>query len=89
MFYAISEPPNRQMRVIGEPGGNIPVLPAAAMFERLRQIPVIETDPRLDVGSHDRVDEAVVEFQPFFVWLAPSRGEDARPSRGQAIRTDA
>src|SRR6516165_9251520 len=46
MFHAISEPPNHQMRVIGEPGGNIPVLPATAMLKRLRQIPVIETDPR-------------------------------------------
>src|SRR5215831_10552470 len=76
------------MRVIGEPRGNIPVLPAAAVFERLRQVPVIETNPGFDIGRHDPVDEAVIEFESLFVWATPSLGEDARPSGGQAVGAD-
>src|ERR1700751_2770176 len=62
MLHPVPELPNRQMRIVGEPRSSVPVLPAAALFERLRQVPVVETDPRFDVGRHDRIDQAIVEF---------------------------
>ena len=49
----------------------------------------VEPGQVIRLGGHDRIDEAVIEFQSFFVWLAPSRGQDARPSRGQAVGADA
>src|SRR6516225_3748003 len=84
----LTRSPSRQMRVVGKPGSDIPVLPAAAVLERLRQIPVVETNPRLDIGSHDRIDEPIVEFQSLLVWATPSFRQDARPRGRQTIGTD-
>ena len=38
-----------------------PVQPAAVVLERLRQVPVVERDHRLDPGLEEAVDEPVVE----------------------------
>src|SRR6516162_2860320 len=79
MFYPVAELPNRQMRIVGEPRSNISVLPAAAILERLREVPVVETDPRFNVGSHDRIDQAIIEFQSLFVRPTPPLRQDAGP----------
>src|SRR5689334_23382460 len=83
MTDAVAEPARDDERVIGEPAGAIAVLPAAAIFERLRQIPVIEADPRLDAGGEHAIDKTLVEFQPLGVHRAAAFRQDARPTRRQ------
>src|SRR5206468_11034850 len=45
--------------------------------------------PRFYIGSHHRVDEAVVEFEPLAVYRPSALGQDARPGGRQAIGADA
>ncbi len=51
-------------RVVGERLGGGPLRPAAAVLQRLRQVPVVERDERPDPGLEEAVDEPVVEVQP-------------------------
>src|SRR5271170_3628494 len=85
----IAQSPHRQMRVIGEPGCRVAVLPAAAIFKRLWQVPMVEADPWLDTGSEHAVDQPIVEFQPLGVYPAATLGQDARPRRRQTIGAEA
>src|SRR5512143_3201031 len=41
-----------QRGVVGKPADAIPRRPAAEIVERLRQVPVIEAEPRLDARRH-------------------------------------
>ena len=55
--------PRGQRHIVGEPPRTIAIGPATAIIERLRQVPMIEADPRLDVGRQQRIDQTVVEGQ--------------------------
>ena len=79
MLDPVAEPPHGQLGIFGEPRRGVAVLPAAAVFERLRQIPMVETDPGLDPGGENAVDQAIVEFETLLVGHAPALGQDARP----------
>src|SRR5215467_2258207 len=85
----IAESAHRHGSIIGEPGSNVPVLPAAAIFQALRQIPMVETDPGFDAGFHYGVDQPVVEFNPLCADAASAFGENTRPCGRQAIGADA
>src|SRR5262249_24988456 len=74
--------------IIGEPSRDGPVLPPAALFQALRQVPSIETDPGFDAGFHYGVDQPVVEFNPLCADAASAFGEDTRPCGRQAIGAD-
>ena len=68
--------------VVGEAPGGVALGPAAALFERLRQVPVVERREGADAGGEQRVDEAAV------VSRGPSRSPCPLPfgwMRGQAI----
>ena len=43
--------------------GDVAVAPAAAVLQRLRQVPVVERDERRDAALQQRVDELAVEVQ--------------------------
>ena len=63
-----------QRRIIGKPSSDIPVLPAAKLGQRLGQVPMVETDPRLDAGIQQRFNQSIVEIQPGLVGdAAPPR----------------
>ena len=89
MLDPVAEPPHRQMRVFGKPMRGVAVLPAAAIFERLRQIPMVEADPGLDPGFHDAVDEFVVKFEPLEIGRTAPLGQDARPGGRQPVGAEA
>ena len=59
--------------------------PAAAILERLRQVPVVERDERLDAVREQLVDEAVVEVEAGGVHAAAALGEDPRPRDREAV----
>ncbi len=46
---------------------------------------MIETEPRLDAGGEDCIDEPIVEGQPFFIGQSAARRRNARPSRRETI----
>ncbi len=58
---AIAEPAGHNVGEIGEGEGGFPARPAAGILERLRQVPMIKRQPRLDATLQQPVDEAVVE----------------------------
>ena len=62
-----------------------PVEPAAVVLERLRQVPVVERDHRLDAGREQLVDEPVVEREPLGVGPALAGRLDPRPRDREAV----
>ena len=58
---AVAIAPRHQVGVLGEPIGDVSHGPAAAVLERLRQIPVIKAKPGFDFGGEQGVDQPVVE----------------------------
>ena len=81
----VAEPPHRDGGVFGKPRSGVPVLPAAAVFESLRQIPVVEADPGLDVFRHHGIDQPVIEFEADWIGCATAGREDARPGYAEAV----
>ena len=79
---AIAEPDRDDLDVLRERLGRLARRPAAAVLERLREVPVVERHERLDARGEQLVDEAVVEVE------ARRRSRGPRPSgriRGHAI----
>src|SRR5215469_1262705 len=70
---------SNQRCVIGKPACTIPIGPSAAIIERLREVPMIETNPRFDAGTQQRINQAIVEGEPRLVNNAAAGREDARP----------
>ena len=67
VLCAVTQPAGDNLRIIGKPFSNVAVAPAAAILQRLRQIPVIKAGPRLDAATEQRIDQTVVEVQPLGV----------------------
>jgi hypothetical protein len=63
--------------------------PAAAVFQRLRQVPVEERHPRRDAVLRHAGEKTVIEVQAGLVQLAVTVRVDARPGDRQAIGLDA
>ena len=61
--HAVGEALADDRGVVREPVDGGPVQPAAVVLERLRQVPVVERDHRLDARLEQAVDEAVVEVE--------------------------
>ena len=85
----VPEPERHQGGVLGEAVGGLPVQPAAAVLERLRQVPVEQRGHRLHPGGEQLVDEPVVERQPLGVRPAAALGLDPRPGDGEPVAADA
>jgi hypothetical protein len=63
MLDAIPQATRHHSRVVGEFVGDVALEPAAVILQRLRQVPVVEAQPRRDATGHQTVDEAVVEIE--------------------------
>ena len=74
-----------QRGVVGEPAHDLRVGEAAAVLQRLRQVPVEQVDQRLDARVEQGVDEALVEVEAALVDRAGPGGQDARPADAEAI----
>jgi hypothetical protein len=75
--------------VVGERNRGVARLPAAFVFKRLREIPVIERAVGLNVGCKQFVDEAVVKVEALRIGRARAHREDARPRNGEAVSFEA
>ena len=49
--------------VVGEASAVVARRPAAAVLQRLRQVPVVQRGPRVDARGQQRVDQPVVEVE--------------------------
>ena len=59
----VAEPLRHDRGVIGERQGGGTGRPAARILERLREVPVVQGDDRLDAPLQEAVDEARVEVE--------------------------
>src|SRR5258708_21843525 len=59
--------------------------PSALVLQGLRQVPVVESDVRLNPGSAEFVHEAIVEVETFLVRAALAPRNDAWPRNRKAI----
>ena len=71
-------------RVLGEPLRGVADGPAALLLQRLRQVPVVQRQPREDVGIQQLVDEPTVEVDALRVERA-AVGAHARPRGGEPV----
>ncbi|MNC62770.1 hypothetical protein D3C75_1128270 [compost metagenome] len=67
----------------------IPVLPAALLLQRLRQLPVIERAEGLNAAIEQRCDEFFVILYPFRIHFTAASRINARPGDGEAVGFDA
>ena len=72
-------------RVLGEPAGDVAVLPAAAVLEGRGQVPVEERRVGLDAGLAEGVHEPAVEVEALLVDPAGALGQHARPGDAEAV----
>ncbi len=82
---SISEMLGENSGIVCEVVGQIPVWPAAPIFERLRKIPVIHRAPGPDAGLKQSIDEAAVVIQPLHVRGTGPDGLNARPGDGKTL----
>ena len=82
--HAIAEGVVHRHRVVEEAVGGVAGGPAALLLEGLRQIPVVEREPRLDARAEQFIDQARVEVEPGRV-RGPAVGADARPGGREAV----
>jgi hypothetical protein len=83
---AVAEMFGENARVVGEVAGEIAVRPAAAVFEGLGQVPVVEGAEGAESGFEDGVDEAAGVIESGGVGRAGAGGLDARPRDREAVR---
>ena len=81
----VAQARREQRGVVGEPAHDLRVGEAAAVLQRLGQVPVEQVDQRLDARAEQGVDEALVEVETGLVDGAGPRGQDARPADAEAI----
>ena len=81
----VAERAVHQRGVLGEPGGRVPRRPAAGVFQLLREVPVVQRDPRDDVVLEQLVAEPTIEVQPLLVQRPASARLHARPRDGEPI----
>ena len=89
VFDAIAQPAGHHIGEIGEGEGSVAARPAAGIFERLRQIPMIKRQPGFDAAVQQPVDQAIVEGKAGLVHRAGSCRQDARPGHRKTIGADA
>ena len=81
----VTEGRREQRGVIGEPADDLRVGEAAAVLQRLRQVPMEQVDQWLDARRQQGVNEALVEVEARLVDRAGPRGQHARPADAEAI----
>ena len=82
---AVSEMLGEDPRVVGVIAGQIAIGPSSLVFQRLRQIPVVDGAKRTEALLEHGVEELAVVIDAFHVWRAGSGRLDARPGDGKAV----
>ena len=89
MLDAIAQPAGNNFGVLGKCERRVARGPSPAVFEHLRQIPVVQRYPGLDAGFEEAVDQATVKVEPAGLDLAVTVGQDARPGEREPVRFQA
>src|SRR6516225_6860751 len=79
MLDPVAEPPGHDARVVREFCGRIAIEPAAVLLQRLRQVPMIEAQPRRDAVRHEPIDQALVKVEAARLDRAAAGRQNARP----------
>jgi hypothetical protein len=75
--------------VVDEAVHGVAVVPAAAVLQALRQVPVVQRRPGLDAALFQAIDQPLVEIQALGIELAVASRLHARPGDGEAVGVDA
>ncbi len=86
MAHPVAERAMDQCGVVGEAGRGVAGRPAARVLDRLRQVPVVERQPRLDAMAEQLVDQPTVEVQTGRVGRAGAGGLHPRPGHREPVR---
>src|SRR5579884_1778580 len=70
---------------LAESLGCIARVPAAAVLEGLRQVPVMQGHVRFDGAFQQRVDQAVVKVKAFLIDCSSSVGKNSGPGDGKTV----
>src|SRR6266545_3847628 len=75
--------------VLDEVAHHLAVGPAAGVLERLREVPVVQRDPRFDAALQQAVDQAGVEVEALGVGRSAALWLDAWPGAREPVGTEA
>ena len=75
-------------RVVDKPTDDVPVGPAAAVLQELRQVPVIQGGDRTDAAVAQSLDQATVKVETLGVGGTAPLGLNTRPCDRKAIDAD-
>src|SRR5918994_2703001 len=78
-----------RLGVVAEPTRGVAIGPAAAILERLRQVPVVKSGVGRYPGRMQLVDEAAVVVETLRVGTTAPGGINSRPGNGEAIAAEA
>ena len=79
VLHAIAKCVGHHGGIVAKNLGEVAIGPSAGIFERLRQIPMIERHPRLDFALEHLVHDALVEVEALLINPTLAVGHDARP----------
>src|SRR5262249_14728118 len=79
MLHAVAEPPSHDARVIRERCGRIAIEPTALLLQRLRQVTMVEAEPRRDAVRDEPIDQALVKVEAALLDRAAAGRQNARP----------
>ena len=81
----VAQPPGDHLRVPHEGVHRGPARPAAAVLERLRQVPVVQRGKRPDAPLQHGVHQALVEIESLRFTAPGAAGDHARPGDGEPV----
>src|SRR5262249_33154620 len=79
MLDAVAQALGHHARVISEFCGRIAIEPAALILQRLRQVPMIEAQPRREAVRDEPIAQALVKVEAARLDRAAARRQNARP----------
>ena len=72
-------------RVFFKPVSNRSIQPSSLQLESLRQVPVVESDCRLNVVVQQLIDQVVVVVHSSLVLVSNTRGQHSGPGNGESV----
>jgi len=84
-MHAVSEAARHARGIFAKRLGRFALAPSAALFQRQRQVPVMQAQHGLDATREQTVGESVVKIQPQRVHASRALGQDARPGRREPV----
>ena len=89
MLDAVAQPFRNDARVVGEFLRDVTIEPAALLLQRLRQVPMVEAQPRRNAARDQFIDQTIVEIETARLDRAAAGGKNARPRGREPIGVEA